>query len=269
VVASGCTDRTVPIVQDYAQRHPLISLLVQERRQGKASAINAFLQHARSADLVVLESADTLPADVRTVERLLLPFITDSRVGMTGVHPVPVDTSASFLGFVVNLQWSLHHRVSSKTPKLGEMVAFRNILPEIPADTAVDEASIEALIEAQGYGLRYVPDSIVYNKGPDTINDFLKQRRRIAAGHHHLRRTQHYVVSTLNPLRTLASLLQEDMVWSPKGFLWTIGAIILEVYGRSLGLIDFYIRHRNPFTWDIATTTKRLKRKGEVPGKPM
>jgi poly-beta-1,6-N-acetyl-D-glucosamine synthase len=262
VVASGCTDRTVPIVEDYARRHPLITLLVQEQRQGKASAINAFLQHARSADLVVLESADTLPADTRTVERLLLPFITDSHVGMTGVHPVPVDTSTSFLGFVVNLQWSLHHRVSLKTPKLGEMVAFRNILPEIPTDTAVDEASIEALIKAQGYGLRYVPDAIVYNKGPDTINDFLKQRRRIAAGHHHLRRTQHYMVSTLNPLRTLASLLQENMMWSPKGFLWTIGAIGLEVYGRSLGLIDFYIRHRNPFTWDIATTTKQLKPKG-------
>lgn len=259
VVASGCTDRTVPIVQDYVQRYPLITLLVQEQRQGKASAINAFLQHVRSADLVVLESADTLPADVHTVERLLLPFITDTHVGMTGVHPVPVDTSATFLGFVVNLQWSLHHRISLKTPKLGEMVAFRNILPEIPADTAVDEASIEALIEAHGYDLRYVPDAIVYNKGPDTINDFLKQRRRIAAGHHHLRRTQHYVVSTLNPLRTLASLLEEDMVWSPKGVLWTTGAIGLEVYGRSLGLIDFYIRHRNPFTWDIAPTTKRLK----------
>jgi len=258
VVASGCTDRTVPLVQNYVRQHPNISLIIQDQRQGKASAINAFLEAVRSADLVVLESADTLPADAHTVERLLQPLTDDSQIGMTGTHPVPVDSPDNFIGFVVNLQWAIHHSVAIKAPKLGEMVAFRNVLPEIPADTAVDEACIEALLKLQGYRLHYAADALVQNKGPDTVHDFLKQRRRIAAGHHHLRRTQHYTVSTLNPLRTIASLMQEQMIWSPKGLFWTVGAIALEIYGRSLGLFDFYIRHKNPFTWEIATTTKHV-----------
>jgi cellulose synthase/poly-beta-1,6-N-acetylglucosamine synthase-like glycosyltransferase len=257
VVASGCTDRTIPVVQEYATRHPHVTLLVQEQREGKASAINLFLQHVQAADIVVLESADTLPADEYTVDRLLGPLVQMPEVGMTGVRPIPIDSSDDFLGFVVNLQWSLHHRISLKSPKLGEMVAFKNILPAIPNDTAVDEACIEALITPQGYSLGYVPEAVVYNKGPDTVHDFLKQRRRIAAGHHHLQQTQKYQVSTLSPLLIVTSLL-ESIVWTPRQIFWTCGAIGLEIYGRWLGCIDFYLKHQNPFTWDIAITTKHL-----------
>lgn len=266
VVASGCTDQTVQIVQAYAAMHPQIRLLVQAQREGKAAAINLFLQHARHVDLIVLESADTLPANDYVVERLVLPLIQKPEVGMTGVHPVPVDRPEHFLGFVVNLQWNLHHRIALLFPKLGEMVAFKNVLTAIPADTAVDEACIEALLTTKGYILQYIPDALVYNKGANTIRDFLKQRRRIAAGHHHLHQTQHYDVSTLNPVHTFAALLDE-MIWTPKYLLWTAGAIFLETYGRCLGLYDFYIRKRNPFRWDMATTTKDLSGQGSE-GRP-
>src|SRR5438876_10808804 len=39
VVASGCTDRTVPIVTDIALQEPRVRLCLQEKREGKASAI--------------------------------------------------------------------------------------------------------------------------------------------------------------------------------------------------------------------------------------
>ena len=61
VVASACTDRTVPIVREYLQRDPRIRLIEQERREGKTSAVNLFLAAAQSA-ICVLESGDTLPA---------------------------------------------------------------------------------------------------------------------------------------------------------------------------------------------------------------
>src|SRR5258708_37411856 len=44
VVASGCTDRTVPIVTALAQQEQRVHLYVQEKREGKASAINLFLK---------------------------------------------------------------------------------------------------------------------------------------------------------------------------------------------------------------------------------
>src|SRR5260221_643464 len=43
VVASGCTDRTVPIVAEIALQEPRVRLCIQEKREGKASAINLFV----------------------------------------------------------------------------------------------------------------------------------------------------------------------------------------------------------------------------------
>src|SRR5438132_14055183 len=62
VVASGCTDRTVPIVAEIALQEPRVRLCIQEKREGKASAINLFLKQAISP-VVVLIGADVLPED--------------------------------------------------------------------------------------------------------------------------------------------------------------------------------------------------------------
>src|SRR2546423_10240164 len=43
VVVSGCTDETIPIVAAIARDDARLRLLVQERREGKAAAINLFL----------------------------------------------------------------------------------------------------------------------------------------------------------------------------------------------------------------------------------
>jgi len=143
------------------------------------------------------------------------------------------------------------------TPKLGELVAFRNFVREIPVDTAVDEASIEAITKEAGYALRYAADAIVRNKGPENIKDFIKQRRRIAAGHKHLLLKQKHEVSTFDSKKILRILIREHS-WHLKDTLWTLGAICLELFGRILGYYDFYILKKNPFMWDIASSTKKL-----------
>ena len=52
---------------------------------------------------------------------------------MVGGHPTPVNSEANFLGHAVHLQWRLHDRIARQAPKLGEIVAFRNVVPEHPA----------------------------------------------------------------------------------------------------------------------------------------
>ena len=253
VVASGCTDRTEEIVRDFAKQDKRIKLLIQTQREGKASAINLFLSKA-SGDIFILESGDTVPAK-GTLDKLTIPF-KDPIVGMTGAHPIPVNLKNTFIGFSVHLMWSLHHKIALMTPKLGELVAFRNFVTKIPSDTAVDEASIEAIVRKAGQELRYVPDAVVINKGPENIKDFIKQRRRIAAGHKHLLREQEYEVSTFDPKKVLKILIQEHS-WDFRDSIWTLGAIGLEIIGRILGYYDFYIRKKNPFIWDTASSTKR------------
>src|SRR5512135_200328 len=54
VVASGCTDQTVPIVAEITLREPRVRLCIQEKREGKASAINLFLKEATSEVVVLM-----------------------------------------------------------------------------------------------------------------------------------------------------------------------------------------------------------------------
>ena len=194
VVASGCTDRTVPIVAEMALQEPRIHLCVQEKREGKASAINLFLKQAISP-VVVLIGADIIP-EISAIEHLCSPFKGLS-IGMVGGRPVPINDPDTMMGHAVHLLWRLHDRVARVYPKLGEVIAFRNVISGIPTDSAVDEISIQALISQLGYQLMYKPECVVYNKGPVTVRDFLKQRRRIYAGHLKVLKQQNYEASTM------------------------------------------------------------------------
>ena len=60
IVCSGCTDNTVEIAQDYAKKDHRISVFIEEKRTGKASAVNQILQNARGTNISFI-SADTLP----------------------------------------------------------------------------------------------------------------------------------------------------------------------------------------------------------------
>ncbi len=257
VVASGCTDRTVPIVSAMALCEPRIRLCVQEKREGKASAINLFLKQATSP-VVVLIGADVIP-ETAAIEQLCAPF-KDATIGMVGGRPVPINDPATFMGHAVHLLWKLHDGVARITPKLGEVIAFRNVIKGIPTDSAVDEISIQALISQLGYHLIYRPECVVYNKGPVTVRDFLKQRRRIYAGHLKVMKQQNYEASTMkvSPIFRQLIAARHFALHTPKKAMWTCGAMALEAYSRVQGHYD-YRRKREHHIWSAVASTKELE----------
>ena len=254
VVASGCTDNTEAVVLEWAKHDARIRLISQEKRAGKAAAINDYLPKAQER-ILVLCSADLLP-EPEAIERLVAPF-ADPEVGMTSSRPMPVNDPSQFMGYAAHMLWNLHHAINMKSFKAGEMIAIRKIFERIPYHTAVDEASMEPVIRGQGYQAQYVPTAVVYNKGPETVDDFLRQRRRIYAGHLAVRDTLGYNVSTMSPRKIFFTLLR-NLDWRPRQFCWTWAVVGLEAYGRVLGLRD-YKKRRNHAVWEMATTTKQLK----------
>ncbi|HEY6411803.1 MAG TPA: glycosyltransferase [Ktedonobacteraceae bacterium] len=257
VVASGCTDRTVPIVNSVAEQDARVRLCIQEQREGKASAINLFLKEANS-QVAVLVGADIIP-ETAAIQNLCFPF-KDPKIGMVGGRPVPVNDPATFMGHAVHLLWRLHDRVARKSPKLGEVIAFRNVISGIPTNSAVDEISIQALITQLGYQLIYQPNCIVYNKGPLTIRDFLKQRRRIYAGHLKVLAQQNYEASTMKigPIARQLIACRDFTMSTPKQAMWTLFAVILEAYARLQGYSD-YMRKREHHIWQMVDSTKDLE----------
>jgi biofilm PGA synthesis N-glycosyltransferase PgaC len=252
VVASGCTDRTEEIVRDYMTKDPRIQLQVQARREGKTSAINVFLAHAQER-ICILESGDTLPRE-DTIEKMVRMF-RDPGVGMTGAQKVAVNTPDHIVGVLSHLRLKMEHQLCLEIPRLGELIAFRKVFEQIPPDVAMDEAFVEALIVRRGMQVRYAPDAVVYSMGPETVSDFVKQRRRNYAGHLYLKDKYGYQVSSLQNVRVLRLALEE--VWGAIRLLATLGILaVLESYSRLLGVWDYRVRKKKHVVWDMAWTTK-------------
>jgi hypothetical protein len=94
--------------------------------------------------------------------------------------------------------------------------------------------------------------------GPETVGDFIKQRRRNYAGHLHLKEKYGYQVSSLDSGRVFRLALGE--VWGAIRIIYILFALgSIEMISRILGWWDYRIRKRDHVVWDIAWTTKEVK----------
>ena len=257
VVASGCTDETVAVAQRAAAEDPRVSVVVDPERRGKAVAINQFIAAARDAELLVMESADTLP-EPGAIAALVARF-SDPRVGMVGARPIPEDDPSTFIGFSNQLLWRLHHAVASISPKQGELVAWRNVIESLPPDSAVDEASLEQLILQRGFALAYAPEAVVRNRGAATVSAFLLQRRRIHAGHRALAAEQSYRPATRDHL-LIVRLGLAELARHPGRAHWLALTATLEAWASLLGWWDHAVAHRSHAVWSVIDGTKSLAR---------
>ena len=255
VVSSGSTDRTDEIAGEIAALDARVRLLPEPERRGKGFAVNVVLREA-AGDIIVLAGAD-LRLENDTLQKLVKRFM-DEKVGMAGARPVPTNDAGTFPGFCSHLLWELHHRISLVSPKCGELIALRNLRYSIPSDMPVDEAYLEYRCRKDGLKIAYADDSIVRNRGPESVGDYIMQRRRIHAQHAYLSRKTGFVVSTANlglVMSSLASSLKPDA----KSLCFTAGAVSLEALCGLLGSYDLYLRGNIYIKWESVESTKEIK----------
>ena len=91
--------------------------------------------------------------------------------------------------------------------------------------------------------------------GPQTVGDFVRQRRRNYAGHLYLQEKYGYRVSSLQNTRVVRIALEE--VWGALRLIGLLGYLaLIEAYARLLGGWDYRVRKRKHVVWDMAWTTK-------------
>ncbi len=261
VVASGCTDDTAPLARTVARGKPGMHVVVQERRGGKVAAINEYLNvRDKRAEIVVISSAD-LHVSPLVIEKIVECFTQNPKVGMVGVRPVPDNDHPDVVSGMVRILWELHHRIALETPKMGELVAFRAALVDHVSElSVVDEASVEDIVCSKGFELAYVADAIVTNHGPEDLDEYFEQRRRIARGHYWLAFAFGYKVSTMDAGRLLRTTLDVLRDQNAEGRKALAAAVAVELAARAAGFIDARIiggRHR---TWRALRSTKQLKK---------
>jgi cellulose synthase/poly-beta-1,6-N-acetylglucosamine synthase-like glycosyltransferase len=263
VVASGCTDRTVQIVRDVAEKETGISLIVESQRKGKASALNLLFQNLHG-EVYVQVDADAIPAPGAI--HFLLERLKDPRVGAASALPV-LTNNRSAAAKVNEALWSLHNLTQlvlnreGRTGHLsGQLFAIRRSLCySIPKNVVNDDAFLALRSTGRGYNIVFEPRAIVFVNPAETFRDLLIQRKRIVYGHLMLRRL------TGRPPRIFETCTAKEKIrilsiWVRRRTKELPSLIVLaslELIAHLLARSDLRNCGNPHISWTIATTTKR------------
>ena len=254
VVSSGSTDGTDDIVREYSSKDPRVRLLRQERREGKNSAVNAFMASAKG-DILVLVNADNNLGE-GALDHLVSHF-ADQKVGVVGGRPMPVNRRDSIPGFAVYMLWDMHHRLSLIYPKVGEAIAFRNLNIQIPTGMQSDEDLVRMDLEKRGYRTEYEPKAIVVNKGPDTVRDYWKQRTRVNIGERYMKRLFDFDIPTWDN-RFLFQAYLGFLKDNSNHVLRMSAAMVMELLARAYASIYVKMDKGDKVLWSMVESTKNV-----------
>jgi hypothetical protein len=182
VVASGSTDRTVAEIERVAASLPVVGLIHQPRREGKAAALRELFARTNGEYLVLLSAdAEALPGSVRAplraAEPLASPFAVMGR-------PLPSPSDSNPLSDGIGLFWEIHHRLHLKLIREGKATHVSDellllpidSLPPIPEGVVNDGAFSGAWIRRAGGRLACAPDAGARIEVPQTFSDHWRQR---------------------------------------------------------------------------------------------
>ncbi len=272
VVSSACNDRTDDIVREIARHDSRVRLITEPERRGKIVADNLFFKNT-DADLLVLCNADVIP-EPGAIALLLAP-LEDPEVGMVGARVYPRVSSGrdqGFFDFANQLLWDIHHRIVLAQPKMGETVAFRRFIDEIPEDLIGDEAFLEATARARGLSVLYVPEARVSAGCPTTAGEYFAVRRRNTCAHELLSMRTGHEVATLSAIpivRMLGSMARAhvarvsqlglslaSITTSARKAIWTLGVIAIEAAARIMGKLDARQQPQQHVNWRVARSAR-------------
>lgn len=252
VVASGCTDGTVPLVQERQKVDPRIRVIVQPERRGKAAAMKTGLE-AVQGDVVLVENADTLPAP-GAIANVLRPF-QNPRVGLVCTHPVPMNREKSVTSHLSCLLWDVHDEISRLTPKSGEAFAFRRIAIPLTEDIEDDDTFLGMYIGSRSVESVYARDAVIYNRAPTNPQDLLRQRLRINRQILGLRGRSGFTTSTWTP-RHMAAAVGRYLTKHPSEIGWVLAMAVLEGMVRVGAVISNATSAQPLKVWTPVESTK-------------
>lgn len=187
VVASGCTDKTVPNIEELMKEEERIKLVVEKERNGKISAINLILSKSKG-EIVVHTDGDVLLSN-DSLEKLVYyfdnyPFVSS----VSGTCQIVENKSRIFY------EWSkktvnILNRNKAKLFKEGNFFHLcgyifahrKGAITNVPQVKGATDATMGSLLKSKGE-IIFDPSIIAYVKHTNNVRDFIRQKARIRYG---------------------------------------------------------------------------------------
>jgi cellulose synthase/poly-beta-1,6-N-acetylglucosamine synthase-like glycosyltransferase len=188
IVASNCAKSLLDPLQVLANSDSRIELIEEDKRHGKAEAMNKIVEHSVGR-FVLFVNSDALPVK-GAMARLLTLIDRDDTIGMACGKPF-FAPKAGLTSIVEQVMWSVHNECSLLLNHLGKsnhgsdemMVVRSDILGPLPRGLVNDGAFIGGTVRLNGYSVRFCSSAQVGIDVPSRIVDLIAQRRRIMFGH--------------------------------------------------------------------------------------
>ncbi|MDR1405515.1 MAG: glycosyltransferase family 2 protein [Candidatus Methanoplasma sp.] len=181
----------------------------------------------------------------------------EENVGIVGGHPIPVNDKKTAAGFASHTIWLMHHYVSMVQPKIGEIIAFRDIGIRLSTRNSGDEDALKMELEKAGYRSIYAPDAKIYNKGPEILSDFIKQRTRVNIGESCIKMEHGLDIPTRNMKVLYPAFIDTMKELGPHPVMLIISAAA-ETYSRAKAYLHVRFGKGDISVWDPVKTTKKL-----------
>lgn len=192
VVASGCTDNTVPAVREIAEGDKRVRLIEERERRGKSSAINLILKNAKGGT-IVLTDADVIVGEGAV--SALSKRLEESGAGAVIAQTCPYKTE-NFFDRMQAFAWRAFNSTRAEQSESGELFALNGylsavragIVKQIPEGNLVEDWLLGWEIKKSGSAVVYEPEAIVYVKSAQNLRDYIRQKSRVRAGQWQMRK---------------------------------------------------------------------------------
>jgi cellulose synthase/poly-beta-1,6-N-acetylglucosamine synthase-like glycosyltransferase len=187
IVEDGSTDRTLDICLSFAKDHENVKILHRSVSNGKPSALNYGLKHAKG-EIVAVFDADNVPdpfALLRVAE-----YFEDQKVAAVQGRTQSLNSMENMLTQFISYEeavWCEAYLRGKDTLNLfvhlkGSCQFIRRTVLEklegFSESFLSEDMEISAKLVDNGYRIRYAPDVFSWQESPSTLKTLFKQRTR-------------------------------------------------------------------------------------------
>ncbi len=184
VIADGSTDRTVELVQAYAERG--IQLLFQPERRGKIAAMNRAVPAAQG-EILIFSDANTF-MEPNSIRALVRNFADPQVACVSGEKRIRPAAQLQAAGESAYWRYEsalkrADSQVNTAIGALGEFFAIRRTLYRpLAEDSIIEDFVLSMQLVMEGWRVVYEPAAITWETASPTLRGEWRRRARMAAG---------------------------------------------------------------------------------------